>query len=181
MPLLFEKSNSKQLMKNTFCIFQEVDLVFIVNRKCDFVSNSGSKYFFDEAGVYRHSNHWGRTAKSKWRLIPSSDEKKREKIGYAKWCDFHKDNDHEKLYFIEVNFVKNEVYFNHKNNLQTNNLALLRTSSETTIAIRQIRKLLESDGWTKYFNQKNIHQIIVNELITTNIGIFDIKKKYLHL
>jgi len=55
--------------KNTFCIFIEADVALIENKKPDFSIKSGSEYFYTAAGMYRYSNHWGRLANSKWRLI----------------------------------------------------------------------------------------------------------------
>jgi hypothetical protein len=172
-------NDNKLLMKNTFCIFQEVEISSIENRQYDYKSKSGSEYFFETDGVYRFSDHWGRTAKSKWRLIPIDDQKRKSKVGYAKCTDFHKDNDLEKLYFIEFNKLRNEVFFNHKNNCKSIEKVFLRTTSDTTKVIRQVRKLLESDSWTNYYCQKNIKEIVVLELINSTKTLAEIKKSYL--
>lgn len=170
---------NKSLMKNTFCIFNEVDSKIIISRKPDYTSASKSQYYFSADGVFRYSDHWGRTANSKWRLIPMDEKYRKFKTGFALWTDFHKDNDVEILYFIEVDFELNAVFFNHKNNLQTSNNAILRTTSETTKIIRQIRNLLQNDAWTKYFHQKDIKKQIVMDLIHSNETLVNIKQKYL--
>lgn len=170
---------NKSLMKNTFCIFNEVDSKIITAKKSDYTSASKSQYFFTEDGVFRYSDHWGRTANSKWRLVPMDEKNRKFKTGFALWTDFHKDNDFNKLYFIEVDFELNAVYFNHKNNLKTSNKAILRTTSETTKIIRQIRNLLQNDAWTKYFYQKDIKQRIVMDLIHSDETLVNIKQKYL--
>jgi hypothetical protein len=50
--------------------------------------------------MYRLSNHWGRLANSKWRLIAADTETSSKlKLGFAHWTDFYPDN-HDKLLFI---------------------------------------------------------------------------------
>ena len=171
--------DKKLLMKNTFCVFQEVDPAIIENRKHDFKSKSGSEYFFETDGVFRLSDHWGRTAKSKWRLIPMNDQKRKLKVGYAKWTAFHKDNDVDKLYYIEFDEPRNEVFFNHKNNAKPAENVFLRTTTDTTKIIRQIRKLVESDSWTNHFHQKDIKKLVILDLINTSKSLAEIKKNYL--
>jgi hypothetical protein len=166
-------------MKNTFCIFTEVEKDVVLNRKPDYVSVSGSQYFFEQNGVYRLSDHWGRTANSKWRLIPLDDLPRKIKVGFAKNSDFHKDSLTEKIYFIEADFSTQSVYFNHKNNLPLDSKAVLRTSTETTKIIRQIRKLFENKNWTKYYSQLNILELIVNDLIETEKTLEQLKQFYL--
>ena len=65
--------NSIQLksksFKNTFCVFDEKEINEIENLELSFKSASGSSYFYTEMGMYRLSNHWGKLANSKWRLI----------------------------------------------------------------------------------------------------------------
>ena len=70
----FPKLNS---LKKTFCVFEEVNTQTIENLIPDFTSDSGSSYYYVKDGMYRKSNHWGRLANSKWRLIDKqlSDEK----------------------------------------------------------------------------------------------------------
>lgn len=167
-------------MKNTFCIFTEVLHQELLFKKPDFISKSKSQYFFSEIGVYRQSDHWGRTANSKWRLIPFDDENRKLKTGFAPWSNFHKDNYQDKLYFIEADFSKNGVYFNHKNNIDTDSKAILRTSTETTKIIRQIRNLMQNDGWTKYFTQEDIKKKIITDLINSEQSLVNIKNKYLN-
>ena len=169
----------KHCMKNTFCLFTEVCQSAILNLKPDFVSTSGSQYFFVNDGVFRLADHWGRTANSKWRLIPMDEAKRKIRLGFASKSDFHKDNLHERLYFIEVDFDKNEVFFNHRNNQVAGDMAMLRTSTETTKVIRQIRNLLSSDSWTKHFRQADIKQKMIIDLINSDYELVDLKRKYL--
>ncbi|RZJ64224.1 MAG: hypothetical protein EOO50_16375 [Flavobacterium sp.] len=121
MSTTFDRNN---FHKNTFCVFRATA---IPRRKPDFVSRSGSRYWFSDEGVTRHSNHWGRAAKCKWRLV-LSEVSSREKTGFAKWNDFMRDNEFERLYFISIQHgIAN--YF-HKDSGDYRG-ELLRTASET--------------------------------------------------
>jgi len=104
----------------------------IENRKCDYQSKSGSTYYYSTQGMYRLSNHWGRLANSKWRLQPSDNETNSKfKLGFANWEHFYPDNAVEKLYYLETNFITNTVTYQHKNNPEYDEKAILRTSFET--------------------------------------------------
>jgi hypothetical protein len=176
--MIFSQTTSRKTIKSTFCIFREVDIEEIKNLKIDFKSDSGSEYYYTENGVFRYSNHWGKAATSKWRLIPNENNITKTKLGFANWNDFHKDSLTEKIYFLEIDFQANKVFFNHKNNLKQNENPTLRTSTETSKVIRQIRKLLENDKWTSYFETENIKQKIINELIYSEKTLFEIKQQF---
>lgn len=167
------------VMRNSFCIWTEVDALEVENLKPDFQSQYGSQYFYSKEGVFRLADHWGRTASSKWRLIPLKNSDGKIKCGYAKFTDFHPDSLDEKCYFIEVDFEHLKVFFNHVNNKDESCQAMLRTSSETTKTIRKIRHLIENQSWTKHFNDENILQKVIRELINTNQTLIDIRQRFL--
>lgn len=129
------------------------------SRKPDFVSKSGSQYWFLDQGVIRHSNHWGRAAKCKWRLV-YSDSAVREKTGYANWSDFQRDNDFEKLYFISVD-DSNANYF-HKDSGEYAG-EFLRTASETVKRLRQIRTFLDDSGVESPVNSEILKLLISSD------------------
>lgn len=165
--------------KHTFCVFQEVDLQLIENKKPDFNSDSGSLYFYTEKGMYRLSNHWGRLANSKWRLVSEIESNYKTKLGFALWTDFHPDNTTEKLYYLEVDFGKETILYQHKNNPNFDQKAILRTSIETTKRIKQARNILTLTNWAKYFENSDINELrkqIINELIYTNKSLEEIKQ-----
>ena len=168
--------------KHTFCIFTEVDFSYISNLEYHFKSKSGSEYYFTDKGVYRKSNHWSRVANCKWRLVNNNLNKNntREKLGYANWTDFHSDNEFEKIYFLEVNFEKNEVYFQHKNNCKTLE-TIFKTAPEVSKLIKQVRNLLETDSWAKHFNQEIsfLRKQIINKLLSSNASLQEIKRNFL--
>ena len=175
----YDKTN---FHKHTFCIFQEVGLEDINGLKLNYKSKSGSSYYFVEGGVYRHSNHWGRAANCKWRLVSNSISNNRTKIGYASWSDFYPDNDQEKLYFIEVDYSTQSAQFNHCKSDKYKPGKVLRTAAETTKLIKQIRVLLEETAWAKHLKHESIEELrneIVDQLITTNRTLQEIKKEYL--
>lgn len=172
--------------KYTFCIFQEVDFLAIADLKLSYKSKSGSSYYFTKNGVYRLSNHWGRAANCKWRLLANSKKENsnsnRTKLGFANWTDFYPDNDLEKLYFIEADFENKTVNFYHKQSEHYSEKKMLRTASETTKLIKQIRMLLEENSWMKYLKENNpeyLRQAIIEELINSNKTFQEVRKAYL--
>jgi hypothetical protein len=172
---------SPNSFKNTFCVFQEVLSDKIENLKVQYDSKSGSKYFYTEEGMYRLSNHWGRLANSKWRLEPMEPETaSKTKLGFAAWSEFYPDNAEEELYYLEANYIKNTVNYQHKNNPNYDKKAILRTSFETTKKIKQIRNLFNLTSWAKYFEYEDLdvlRQEIINELIFTNKTLDEIKRE----
>jgi hypothetical protein len=99
--------NRTNFHAHTFCEFREVDVLPESINKPNFQSKSGSTYYFTEEGVYRSSNHWGRAANCRWRLISQSIAKvnnSQTRIGFAKWTDFYPNNDTDALFYIVVDF-----------------------------------------------------------------------------
>jgi hypothetical protein len=178
MEKLFRPSPNS--FKNTFCVFQEVLLEKIKDLKVQYDSKSGSKYFYTKEGMFRLSNHWGRLANSKWRLEPMEPETESKfKIGYAAWDAFYPDNADDELYYLEVNYSKNTVNYQHKNNPNYDSKPILRTSFETTKKIKQIRNLLALTSWAKYFEYEDIEElrkVIIEQLIYTNMTLDEIKR-----
>jgi hypothetical protein len=172
---------SPNSFKNTFCVFQEVTISEVEGLKIQFESKAGSRYYYSDLGMYRLSNHWGRLANSKWRLIAIELETESKfKLGFAPWNSFYPDNTIDKLYYIEADFDKNTVNYQHKNNPQYDNKAILRTSFETTKRIKQIRNLQQLTSWAKHFDYDDIdilRKAIINELIFTEKTLEEIKRE----
>lgn len=172
------KPNPKSF-KNTFCVFYEVDKQLIEGKKPDFNSESGSLYFYTKEGMFRLSNHWGRLANSKWRLVSEIESDTKTKLGFAHWTNFYPDNATENLYYLEVDFEKQTVLYQHKNNPNFDHKAILRTVFETTKRIKQARNILTLTNWAKYLEHSDINELrkaIVNELIYTNKSLEEIKQ-----
>ena len=189
-PKIYNKTNFHNY---TFCIFQEVGLEVLQELSLNYKSKSGSCYYFTKTGVYRLSNHWGRAANCKWRLSRKSitvtlsavevPNNNRTKLGYANWSDFYPDNDYQKLYFVKVDFNTQTVQFYHKQSQENTTEKVLRTATDTTKLIKQIRMLFDEIAWTKYLkDQKNIEVLrkeIIEELVNTNKSFQEIRKNYL--
>ena len=176
----FQTYNRSNFHKNTFCVFNEVSEAAIANLKPNYKSKSGSSYYFTENGVYRLSNHWGRAANCKWRLQTDTVSPSRTKLGFANWSAFHRDNDSEKLYYIEMDLESKNVTFQHKDNGNYKSEYVLRTASETTKIIKQIRHLLTTDAWAKHFEESDIEilrKTIIVALATTKKSLHQIKSE----
>lgn len=176
-----KKYNRFNFHKHTFCEFQEVSFKDIENQNLAYNSKSGSSYYFTEEGVFRVSNHWGRAANCRWRLI-SNDTKVNQykRIGFANWADFYPNNESEKLFYIEVDWKTKSVTFQHKCNPKFNN-EILRSAPETAKRIKQIKEILNDDNWTKYLEVDNLEvarKEICNQLIITNKTLNEIKQHY---
>ncbi|EIA07348.1 hypothetical protein HJ01_03353 [Flavobacterium frigoris PS1] len=162
-------------------MFQEFPIEEIEGLVLQYASKSGSSYYYTKVGMYRLSNHWGRLANSKWRLEPLEPESESKfKLGFAPWTSFYPDNVLDELYYIEMNYVKNTVNYQHKNNPSYDERAILRTSFETTKKIKQIRNLLNLTSWAKYFEYDDLDVLrkeIIDQLIFTNKTLEEIKRE----
>ncbi len=169
--------------KKTFCVFQEVTFDAIKDLKPSYESEAGSKYFYNEFGMYRLSNHWGRLANSKWRLIPLEIETDSKfKLGFAKYESFFPDNDFDAIYYLEYNSDKKTINYNHKNNPEFDGNAILRTTLETRKRIKQARNIVTLTSWAKYYETDiDLLRIkIINELIFTNKTLDEIKRNLVY-
>ncbi len=145
-------------------------------------SDAGSTYFYTEKGMYRFSNHWGRLANSKWRLIAneiSTDSK--FKLGFATWDSFFSDNNVEKLYFLEYDAKTETINYQHIKSNTFDGKAILRTTFETAKRIRQARNILTLASWAKYYDTDivQLRAKIINELIFTEKTLDEIKQNLL--
>lgn len=70
-----EKITFDNFYKGTKADFKEIMKAGIPKRKPDFVSDSGSKYWFTANSVIRQSNHWGELDTCKWTLDNKSGHK----------------------------------------------------------------------------------------------------------
>jgi hypothetical protein len=170
---------SPKSFKNTFCVFHEVTLSEIETLQVSYNSEAGSTYYYVEKGMFRLSNHWGRLANSKWRLVANesiSDSK--FKLGFATWNSFFPDNNDEKLYFLEYDSDTKTINYQHKNAKHFDGKAILRTTFETAKRIKQARNILTLSSWAKYY-ETDIVQLraeIIHELIFTEKTLDQIKR-----
>jgi hypothetical protein len=155
----------------------------VADLKLGYKSASGSAYYFTELGVYRKSNHWGRAANCRWRLITNADYKNQtEIVGFARWTDFYPNNDTEKLFFIEINEKKNEVHFNHKNHPNYAH-QIVRNASDTAKRIKEIKNVLQTTSWAKHLILDDFEEVkrkMLTELSNTNESFVNLKKILQH-
>ena len=143
-----------------------------------FKSKSDSHYFYSDDGVFRKSNHWGRVADCRWRLISENKIKSQNfYIGFAKWTDFYPLNEKEKQFYITVDFEKKIVNFHHKETKENVFLFFAETAQKR---VEQIRKLLSDDAWTKYYEQNSNTLIknIITQFINSNASLQEIKRDF---
>jgi hypothetical protein len=182
VPIGFNRTN---FHSNTFCEFTEVDVLPANISKPHFKSKSGSAYYFTDEGVYRSSNHWGRAANCRWRLITTSKAKinnAQQRIGFAKWTDFYPNNESDALFYIAVNFETATVTFQHKNHPNYDGKVVLRKAAETAKVMRQIKEVLETDAWAKYYNTTNIDSLrrdIIDQLCFSALSLSEIRRNLL--
>lgn len=172
--------NRSNFHRHTFCVFQEVKPHEIQELVLHYTSKSGSEYYFTKDGVFRKSNHWGRAANCKWRLISLADSTpNRTKIGYAEWTAFYPDNDFEKLYFIQFDPGNKTANYFHKAQLNEQE-AQLRTAAETTKVLKLIRNLVNEPAWMNYIphqNQEMLLQYVCQQLCATSKSLPQIKEE----
>ena len=152
-------------------------------QKSHFKSKSGSDYFFNEEGVYRISNHWGRVANCRWRLIALENYKNQEtKVGFAKWIDFYPNDETTNLFFIQINFDKKTVDFFHKDMPFYDGKAALRNASETAITFKIIKQILNEEDWAKYLEYDDLEGLrkeIVTKMIYDGMCFGEVRREYI--
>ncbi|MFD2530708.1 hypothetical protein [Polaribacter marinaquae] len=169
--------NKTNFFKHTFCEFTQIDN-FDFPESTIYVSKSNSMYFYTSEGVYRKSNHWGRVANCRWKLIADKNYKNQNTVtAYAKWSCFYPINSSEKTFFINVNFDKKTAKINPKKENTTN---YLFSFSESQKRIKQITHLFKDDKWAKYFDDdvEIIRQNIISEFINSDKTLQEIKKRF---
>jgi hypothetical protein len=142
-------------------------------------SDSGSTYFYTEKGMFRLSNHWGRLANSKWRLVANEEvTDSKFKLGFATWDSFYPDNNDDKLYFLEYDSKTNTINYKHKKSNTFDGKPILRTTFETAKRIKQARNILTLTAWAKYYETDidALRTEIINELIFTEKTLDEIKR-----
>lgn len=174
--------NQNNFHKHTFCLWNEVSQADFELQQPQFKSKSGSEYYFTEVGVYRISNHWGRAANCRWRLIPLANYKNQQtKIGFAKWTDFYPNDETANLFFIQVDFENKTVDYFHKEMPLYDEKAVLRNAADTTKTIKNIKLVLIEEDWAKYLVYEDLEVLrnkLITDLVYTTFYFSELKKKY---
>jgi len=156
-----------------------VNQEFFDENQIHFKSKAGSQYSYTEEGVYRYSNHWGRVANCRWRLL-SEDKLKNQNyyLGFASWTDFYALNETEQQFYISVDFENMEVDFHHKGTKEDVFVFFAETAQKRVI---QIRKLFSDDKWAKYFDMdlNLLRRKIILDYMNSNKSLQEIKQEYL--
>jgi len=166
--------NQANFFKHTFCEFQEVDN-FEFPENTNYKSKSESMYFYTDEGVYRKSNHWGRVANCKWKIITNEHYKNQQiVIGFAKWSNFYPLNSIEKIFYIEVDFQKKVARIQSK---KEKSASKLFTFPEAQKKIKQINHLFKDDKWAIYFEKEvdDLRNEIISEYINSDKTLQEIK------
>ncbi|MFD0964089.1 hypothetical protein [Pseudofulvibacter geojedonensis] len=172
--------NKYNFFKHTYCEFQEVSENLFKENPAHYKSKSDSLYHYTEEGVYRYSDHWGRVANCRWKLLANSAYKNQQyHLGFAKWTDFYHLNDTDKLFYILVDFESKKVNFQHIG-ISNKEGKVLFTALEAQKRVKQIRKLFSEDKWARYYNTDidMLRKEIITDYISSNKSLTVIKKFY---
>jgi hypothetical protein len=172
--------NKYNFHQHTYCVFHQVSGEEIADKKPNYSSKSGSQYFFTEEGVYRKSNHWGRAANCRWKLIPNENYKNQQTIvAFANWESFYPNNQTDALFYMYIK--DNQVFYGHKqDNFYSNQF--LFNSVQIAKRTKEIQSVLESNIWAKYFHfSEEEFQIkkkeLLEKLLQTNESFVILKSK----
>lgn len=87
-----EKATEKDFFRYTVAVFTTAmpNIRNILGKEPDFTSESGSKYWYTDEGVYRMSDHWGEVKTCVWVLhkVPKKRIKHKNVLGFCKWENF---------------------------------------------------------------------------------------------
>ncbi|WP_247672551.1 hypothetical protein [Aquimarina sp. MMG016] len=181
-PVKLKTYTRNNFFNKTYCVFRGASLREISRRKPNYRSESGSTYYYTKLGVYRLANHWGRAAKCNWRLIsdfPAEIDDLR--LGFAEWTDFRENLDKDvDAYYISVDFEIKKVSYKHKDNPEYDQVAVLRSADATRKLIKQIKNLLETHKWAKYYDYDDLDEFreeVITRLINSNITLNELRRE----
>lgn len=86
--------NKDNFYKNTFGVFEQINLSnshFDLSNP-DFISESGSRYYYSGDRLYRYSNHWDWVASCMWKIHGKYNAKKGWKLGVIRFSKLEKYN-----------------------------------------------------------------------------------------
>ena len=161
--------------KHTFCDFTKVNEDFFTENEIHFKSKAGSNYSYTKEGVYRYSNHWGRVANCRWKLIGNEKLKSQNfYLGFASWSSFYPLDEKEKQFCISVNYDAKEVNFHHKNENEKEFLFFVEIAQKRA---QHIKQLLTDDKWARYFdtNIEELRKGVISDYINSNKTLQEIK------
>lgn len=170
--------HSKNFFKNTYCEFKQVDFNFSTVEK--FKSKSGSTYHYTEKGVYRYSNHWGRVANCRWKLLKTKNYKNQQWcVGYANWLDFFDLQSTEKYFFIEVKIIPEEICVKVENDIE-NSTKFLFSIQQALERKKEIQQIFINKKWLKYLDEdaEKVQEKVICQLINSTTSLQEIKNNF---
>jgi hypothetical protein len=135
-------------------------------------------YFYTDEGVYRKSNHWGRVANCRWKIIANNTYKNQQiAIGFAKWTDFYPINLTEKIFFIAVDFEEKTAKLQPK---RSESINYFFTFSVAQKKIKEITYLFQENAWAKYFAIEidELRFKIISEYMRSEKSVQEIKRAF---
>ncbi len=165
--------------KYTYCEFESKEIDFFEGKSSHYQSKSGSLYFYADEGVYRYSNHWGRVANCRWKIKGVENYKSQNYyVGFAKWIDFYPLNDFDKVFYLEVNFNKQQARIKRIGSI-VNTDVFLMTSEQVHQRLKQIQTLFKEYKWAKYFDDDIdvLREKLITGLIASNKSIQELKQQ----
>ena len=177
-----KKYHKGNFFKHTYCVFDERSFDEIKDFQHNFISQSGSTYFYTDLGLYRISNHWGRVANCRWRLN-SLDKKCQDlKLGFAKWSNFYPNNENENLFYIEWEESSNSFTYKHKFEAKDTTELYFRTADQTAKVLKDLKEINETNTWAKYLvfdDYLELKKQVSHLLISTNKSFLEVKRMFL--
>ena len=135
-------------------------------------------YFYTDEGVYRKSNHWGRVANCRWKIMANATYKNQQIVtGFSKWTNFYPINSNEKIFFIAVDFEEKTAILQPK---PAASVGCFFTFSEAQKRIKEITYLFKEEAWAKYFETeiKELRFKIISEYMRSEKSIQEIKRGF---
>ncbi len=173
------KFHKYNFFKYTYCEFESRSTDFFKDKSAHYQSKSGSLYIYEDEGVYRYSNHWGRVANCRWKIKEIEEYKSQNYyVGFANWSDFYPLNDTDKVFYLEVNFKTKQVKIKRLKE-EENKTVFLMTSEFAHQRLKQIQTLFKEYKWAAYYEDDidDLREILINYLISTTKTIQQLKRE----
>ena len=177
-----KKYHKGNFFKHSYCVFDERSFEEIKNFSNNYISKSGSKYFFLPEGLYRVSNHWGRVANCRWKLNSLDKKSQENKLGFALWENFYPNDENENIFFVYFDTNTKSYSFKHQFESEPGSSHVFRTASQTAKVLKDLKEVCESTAWSKYLtydNYEELKQKVIHNLIHTNQNFLEIKRSFL--
>lgn len=164
--------------KHTYCEFEQVNDDFFLNNKPQYISKSGSSYFYTEEGVYRYSNHWGRVANCRWKISGIENYKNQSNyVGYSSWLNFYPLSNFDKAFYLKQD-SENDLPKIYRIKEDSSLGSYLMTLEFAQKRLKQIKALFKDYKWAQYYSQDI--EIVRKELISKLINSEESLQKLKH-